>query len=603
MTTPAALGVACSEDGGVICDGRGQCIAASCRDGVKDGDETDVDCGGSCAPCDVGGECIFPADCASNTCDAGVCQPCPNDAACAILGGYFCGALGSCEPQHALGDPCLTPGTCTSGFCADGVCCDSLCNGPCQGCGGGSCAVKAAGATAVACDPYLCDGQSVGCPSSCTGDGDCVAGGFCDVTSNTCQGAQKALGQACDFANECQTGFCVDGVCCAAAGCAGGCNRCNVPSLEGQCAPAQVGTLCRAATDSCDVAELCDGIATACPSDAVASAGTVCRASLGGCDPVEICDGAGKACPADLKSPSGTVCRAVAGACDLEEQCDGVSGQCPFDAFLAPGTICHPSLGECDPEEICSGFSASCPVDVVEPAGTPCGGALAEPVCDPDSCDGAGLCLDAPLLGDGTPCTGDGIFCSGLETCQAGQCTSAGDPCATPLACAESLAACVHLWVNELHYDNDSTDVDEGVEIAGAAGTNLSGFSVVLYNGNGGTPYGTIPLGGVLPNQQAGLGTAFFGQPGLQNGSPDGLALVSPSGAVVEFLSYEGSFTATAGPAQGLTSQDIGVSEATGTPVGASLQRIGTGSTAADFTWSGPAPHSRGGINVAQVFQ
>ena len=26
-------------------------------------------------------------------------------------------------------------------------------------------------------------------------------------------------------------------------------------------------------------------------------------------------------------------------------------------------------------------------------------------------------------------------------------------------------------WINEFHYDNTGTDIDEGVEIAGAAGT------------------------------------------------------------------------------------------------------------------------------------
>jgi 5'-nucleotidase len=72
---------------------------------------------------------------------------------------------------------------------------------------------------------------------------------------------------------------------------------------------------------------------------------------------------------------------------------------------------------------------------------------------------------------------------------------------------------------------------------------------------------------------------------GLQNGSPDGVALVNRAGAVVEFLSYEGTFTATNGPAQGLTSTDIGVSEKGTEPAGQSLQRAYP-----DGAWSGPAP-------------
>ena len=48
---------------------------------------------------------------------------------------------------------------------------------------------------------------------------------------------------------------------------------------------------------------------------------------------------------------------------------------------------------------------------------------------------------------------------------------------------------------------------------------------------------------------------------GLQNGSPDGIALVDAGNVLVEFLSYEGTFTGVGGPAAGMTSIDVGVSE------------------------------------------
>ena len=47
------------------------------------------------------------------------------------------------------------------------------------------------------------------------------------------------------------------------------------------------------------------------------------------------------------------------------------------------------------------------------------------------------------------------------------------------------------------------------------------------------------------------------------------VALVDDGGTVVMFISYEGSFTATDGPASGLTSTDIGVNEPTDSPVAA----------------------------------
>ena len=70
----------------------------------------------------------------------------------------------------------------------------------------------------------------------------------------------------------------------------------------------------------------------------------------------------------------------------------------------------------------------------------------------------------------------------------------------------------------------------------------------------------------MIPDQCGGTGTVVVDYPsnGIQNGSPDGIALVDASGAVMQFLSYEGTLTAVGGPADGLTSTDIGVSEGGG---------------------------------------
>ncbi|WP_338218494.1 DUF5689 domain-containing protein [Algoriphagus sp. oki45] len=158
------------------------------------------------------------------------------------------------------------------------------------------------------------------------------------------------------------------------------------------------------------------------------------------------------------------------------------------------------------------------------------------------------------------------------------------------------------LFVNEFHYDNTGGDVNEGIEVAGTAGLDLAGYSLVLYNGNGGASYGTISLSGILPNQDNGFGTLFFFAPGLQNGSPDGFALVDPDGNVIQFLSYEGNFVATDGPANGLSSEDVGVSQVSSTPVGTSLQLQGTGNKYEDFTWSESIASTYNQINTGQSF-
>ncbi|MFN2571281.1 MAG: DNA/RNA non-specific endonuclease, partial [Gemmatimonadales bacterium] len=128
---------------------------------------------------------------------------------------------------------------------------------------------------------------------------------------------------------------------------------------------------------------------------------------------------------------------------------------------------------------------------------------------------------------------------------------------------------------SELHYDNTGTDVGESIELEGAAGTDLTGWTIVLYDGNGGATYNTQTLGQVIPATCGARGVVFLSYPtnGIQNGSPDGMALVNPSGGVVEFLSYEGTFTATNGPANGILSTDIVASEASSSPIGQSLQR------------------------------
>ncbi len=167
-----------------------------------------------------------------------------------------------------------------------------------------------------------------------------------------------------------------------------------------------------------------------------------------------------------------------------------------------------------------------------------------------------------------------------------------GDAQAPPLTAA---------WINELHYDNSGSDQDEGVEVAGTAGLDLSGWTVALYNGSTGSVYDTVALVGMIDDEGDGFGALWFGRDGLQNGAPDGLALVDAEGRLVQFLSYEGAFTATDGPASGVTSNDLGVAETSGTPVGYTLQLAGTGSVASDFAWAPPAPHTGGSINGDQV--
>ncbi len=161
-------------------------------------------------------------------------------------------------------------------------------------------------------------------------------------------------------------------------------------------------------------------------------------------------------------------------------------------------------------------------------------------------------------------------------------------------------APSLNVWINEFHYDNTGADVDEGVEVAGPAGLDLAGYSLWLYDGACVCHYETTNLTGVIPNQSNGFGTVWFPIVGIQNG-PDAIALVYGTTQVIQFISYEGVFTATNGPASGMTSVDVGVFQPTTGPVGHSLQLCGSGTNYAAFAWSTNLPHTRGLINDCQT--
>src|SRR5687768_8635732 len=173
-------------------------------------------------------------------------------------------------------------------------------------------------------------------------------------------------------------------------------------------------------------------------------------------------------------------------------------------------------------------------------------------------------------------------------------------PAGTALSYTDNPAT---VWINEIHYDNTGTDADEAIEIAGPAGTDLTGWSIVLYNGAGGAVYDTDPLSGTIPDAGSGFGVASitYDPNGIQNGSPDGIALVNGT-TVVQFLSYEGTFTAVGGPANGQGSTSIGVAENGTEPLGRSLALTGTGTTYQQFTWNAPAAASIASVNPGQSF-
>ena len=97
----------------LVCGG-GQCLAARCDDGVRNGNETGRDCGADCpSRCGALQGCEVGGDCQDASCVARVCQPltCDNPDNCG----------GDCAPC-VNGYGCLSNADCVSGYCNDGLC-------------------------------------------------------------------------------------------------------------------------------------------------------------------------------------------------------------------------------------------------------------------------------------------------------------------------------------------------------------------------------------------------------------------------------------------------------------------------------------------------
>ena len=100
-------------------------------------------------------------------------------------------------------------------------------------------------------------------PPTTLGSGGAAANGSSHTSGNGGAGAGSLVdGSACNDNDVCQSGYCVDGVCCESA-CDGACMACDEPGVAGVCAAAQAGSLEAACGDG-----VCDG-AGECAAGAV----------------------------------------------------------------------------------------------------------------------------------------------------------------------------------------------------------------------------------------------------------------------------------------------------------------------------------------------
>ncbi|MCF7861071.1 hypothetical protein K9M79_02410 [Candidatus Woesearchaeota archaeon] len=111
----------------------GKCSEASCFDGQKNGNEPDIDCGGSCfAKCADGKSCRADTDCENQYCPAGICIKKPGETEDHCTNNKWdqgkeadidCGGL--CQDKCTGGQMCNDHADCDSINCVDGICANS----------------------------------------------------------------------------------------------------------------------------------------------------------------------------------------------------------------------------------------------------------------------------------------------------------------------------------------------------------------------------------------------------------------------------------------------------------------------------------------------
>lgn len=97
-----------------------------CQNGIKDGEETDIDCGFGCSPCDDFMHCLGPANCKSGKCKQVlvdsmyqyICDEpsCDDGLSNGDETGGDCGGL-VCEARCSISQPCVGDYDCASDYC------------------------------------------------------------------------------------------------------------------------------------------------------------------------------------------------------------------------------------------------------------------------------------------------------------------------------------------------------------------------------------------------------------------------------------------------------------------------------------------------------
>ncbi len=194
--------------------------------------------------------------------------------------------------------------------------------------------------------------------------------------------------------------------------------------------------------------------------------------------------------------------------CTLDSQCDD-SNPCTLDSCdgyvcqntpVSAGTACTDDHNQCTADQ-CND-AGECVHDPL-PSGSACGDPTSTVCNSPDTCDGAGNCLEN-YAAPGTPCP-DGLFCNGNESCNGrGVCNPGEPPCGVDDICSERDHTCYPDC--NLNGVADETDIDSGTSMD--CNNNLVPDECDPDSDSDGVPDGCDECPGIDDNAQ--IGQPFY---------------------------------------------------------------------------------------------
>ncbi len=454
------------------CNGLGTCLAQ----GIQDCHPFRCASGVCTKICNSSADCDTGIACVSNSLGLGTCgpkmdgQPCSADNECQnshCVDGVCCdtactGACRKCNVPSSLGrctptaagtvDPrgvcamtaqstCMTNGKCDGNFgcqkwpvgtlCADETCSNNVYKAPSTCNASGQCVAP----DLLPCAPYVCNGSR--CFNACTNDTQCLNPPTNQCRMNSC--GKGGQGATCSSPDECQSGFCAQGVCCDSA-CNTACKSC-VAGMLGVCSNVATGAndpsgMCAVqASSTCGTNGKCEAGACQRWGSGTPCKPATCPSTSNQFTPLSTCDGSGT-----CVTPPTTACFPYTCGGNM----DACNAICTVDSMCQPPAVCvngscglKPKGSLCTKKEEC--LSNFCEQGVC--CETACTGvckscALTASLGVCSNIAAGGVDLQSRCADQGAASCGTDGFCDGRGACRL---YSASTPCA-PASCATGLS-------------------------------------------------------------------------------------------------------------------------------------------------------------------